>query len=94
MVESGVSVLLFFADTGAEHPLWDEDGHLWDLEELPLTDELRRELEAWAAEASWPDSYLHDSARLDELKAIGQALCRRTADELGSDFVVRWTWQA
>ena len=38
----------FFPDTGAEHPLWDEEGHLYDLDELPLSDELRTDLEEWA----------------------------------------------
>jgi hypothetical protein len=90
----GVEIILFFPDTGAEHPLWsgDEEGGLLDLDDLPLSAGLRSDLEAWADEAGWPDNYIGRAARLKDLQLAGRVLCARTSSELGPNFDVRWSW--
>ena len=83
-------VIQFFPDVGAEHPLWDEDGHLLDLAELPLTDELRRLLEHWSDVAAWPQDLGADD--LKHVVEFGRELWQRTSEELGVAFDVRWNW--
>src|SRR5437868_988526 len=59
-------VIRFFPDTGAEHPLWDEQGALYDLDAMPISAGLRAELPAWAGEANW--NYLDHPVRLGVLR--------------------------
>jgi hypothetical protein len=83
-------VVQFFSDTGAEHPLWSEDGSLLEEDDLQLSVELWRDLHRWAYEASWPDNYLDDPEVFARLETEGLELYRRTAAELGPTWDVRW----
>jgi len=87
-----VEIVRFFPDTGAEHPLWDERGGLLELEELPLSDDLKADLEDWASRASWPGDYLDRPDLLRELVRQGHDLFRRTVEELGPGYEVAWAW--
>jgi hypothetical protein len=89
-----VQVIRFFADTGAGTPLWTFTGTQCERGDLPLSDGLWSDLEAWTAVAGWPDNYLGKSDLLKDLQRDGKSLRARTAEELGPKYVVRWDWQA
>jgi hypothetical protein len=89
-------IILFYPDTGAEHPLWggSEDPGLYDLDDLPLDADLRERLERWSDEASWPEDYLDKPDRIDALRREGHRLATEVQLNLGSSYEVRWAWDA
>jgi len=65
---------------------------LHDLRDLPLSEVLCRDLEAWARVASWPSQYSGRPDKVAELKQSGRDLCHRVQEELGAEFDVVWKW--
>jgi hypothetical protein len=90
-------LLKMFADYGAESPLWDDRGRMIQLDQLPLSDDLRRELAAWARRADWAEwdalnAYaIGQSHEIDpDVRSDGMTLWLRTQEELGPGYLVEW----
>jgi hypothetical protein len=89
--ESMTRLIRFTSVVGADSPLRDEHDRMIDLDDVPLSDELRQALGRWA-DAAGRLVNVEMNPAVTELCAAGRRLCDRTATELGTAYDVRWDW--
>ena len=83
--------LRFTSEVGADSPLRDEHDRMIDLDNLPLSGELRAALAEWA-DAAGGIVNVEVNPVVPGLRVAGQELCHRTAAELGDGYELEWDW--
>jgi len=83
--DAATDVLLFRPEAGAESPLWNEQGQMVWLDQLPLPQPLRDHLSAWAFDAFQTDDE-------EGLAGEGRRLLRQVEAYLPAQYKVIWDY--